>query len=120
VTLRLGTLFSRAAYYRAGAAALSYHHHPVADAARIRHRFQACRVARDRAGWAAASAADSAAEVARAAAAAASGDEVEASDVAAEREEEEVAAAEADGAARYYAERTRVAQHSSDPNSPPR
>jgi len=92
-------------------------------AATIHRRFPACPVARaHRAGSAADSGAYSAAEVATAAAATGGAEEMAASDAEAwdpdQAVDREDAAAAADDETRHCAERTRVAQRSSDPNNP--
>lgn len=101
-----------------------YHHSagfPPAVGGYYHHRrYPACPAARGRAGWAAASGAYSAAVGARAAVVADAAQAAGASDAAVEREAEAVAAAAADDESKYCAERTRVAQHSSGPNSPRR
>ena len=100
-----------------------YHHSagvPPAVGGYYHHRrYPACPAARGRAGWAAASGAYSAAVGARAAVVADAAQAAGASDPdpAVDRED---AAAVADGETRHCAERTRVAQHSSGPNSPRR
>ena len=117
----------RSARYRVGAAcyrplAVTDGYHRPGDAAEIRPRFPACPVATELAGPGANSAAEAAraagatVSVERVAAAATAGaEETGVSDAAVERED---AAAAAAGAATYFAERTRAAQHSSDPNNP--